>query len=403
MKFEAARAPLAQVTTALSHALVPSTNPSDISRYIHMCLDQKGLSFSVSRPDLFVKAVIDRDAPEPKAIKKVTREGQAVLEGNTLVPFLNRLRDVDIEADMKKSASAPKPDEDSGPSEIGRLSWGYKGGKSKKFSSFPCVDVSVTGPELFSTPIKATIYGKDFASMVKLVGVATGDASENDKYTCALVKTSKNKVEMVTANGAQLAWAKYDGDILAPMSCVVPYFLLQTAARIFSPDSKIGIAVTDENPSRLVLVQDIIWAEKPIGKLVARLNTTGEEFFNFEDKVAKLDFVAGCTFKTQQAKDAIDLVDVLKRAKTSIVFNTDDKMIELVKIDENGEILTDFPIDKTKGEKMQIAVSTGHLKSAIDCMPNAEFELLFSGPHSMAKLKMNENVSMYFVPFSSEA
>jgi DNA polymerase III sliding clamp (beta) subunit (PCNA family) len=399
MKFEAKRSPLAQVVSTLSHAMVPSKNPSDTGGYIRVELDKAGINLSVSRHDLFVKVAIDKDAVE-KSIITPKREGMAVLEGSVMSAFLNRLKEPEVEAEFKKApASEKSEDEESGPVEVGRLAWSYRGSKGKRSSTFPCIELAISEPDLFSIPVKATIYGKDFASMVRLVGVATGDASENDKYTCALVRTGEQKVEMITANGQQLGWAKYDGEVSAPMECVVPYSLLQTASKMLNPNGKIKVTSTDESPARIVLTQDVTWADNVIGRIAIRLNTTGEDFFKFEDKLGRLDFKTGCSFKTQQAKDAIDLIDILDRARTTLVFNPEEKLIEFMKVDTHGEVSSELPIDKAKGGKMQIDVSSKHLKVAIDNTPDEEMEVSFSGPRSMAMIRVSSNMSMYFMPY----
>ena len=399
MKFKAKRVPLAHVINMLSHAVVAKQkNPSDTAGYVRVGLEKAGINLSVSRHDLFVKAIIDVEAVQ-KSILTSEEEGMAVLEGGVLAAFLSRLKEAELEVEFKKAPAAEKSeDEEAGPTEVGRLSWTYRGSKGKKSSSFPCIEMPITEPDLFSLPVKVTMLGNDFASMVRLVGVATGDASENDKYTCALVRVG-DRVEMVTANGQQLGWAKCDGEISSPMYCVVPYHLLQTAAKMFSSDGKIKMTTTDETPARIVLMQDIVWSGEVIGKMIARLSTTGEDFFKFDDKLKNLDFNAGCSINTQQARDAIDLMDILDRARTTLVFDPEAKLIEFMKTDAHGEVSSEFPVDKVKGKRVQLDISSKHFKGAVDNATDSELELRFSGSRSMAMIKMSPNMTMYFMPF----
>jgi DNA polymerase III sliding clamp (beta) subunit (PCNA family) len=415
MKIKTQRALLAQIVKTVSPALVKGDTPAEAGQYVILKVDEKELSVIVACDALTAKATIGSSMLEGEMLE-ITSGGKYAVNGSMLLHDLSTSAVNDsIVIDFKEqkaTAKAKKQEEDElgedadkaavEPESVGTLFIKYPGPKGETDTTrLQCIDLPVDPKIEVDTSSRLTIKGSDFIQYVRQVGIAIGKANMNEDYSNVLIKTTGNMVEMVGTNGIQLSLAVFESvDSSKDLRMVLPYEKVAAIAKMIQPDRSVTIYLTEGQTRDAVFLQDVTYGEKVVGRAMFKIREKTDRFVQYEALIKSLSFISSCKVKRQQLKAACERLEGVTLAKTAMSFDPTKELIAFSKDEGSGGITTHVSIESAQGQKLDMNVSSRHLRVAADATTEEDIELKLSGAKSLGLMVLSPTFSMYFMPFN---
>lgn len=402
---------------------------SDPAQYVIVKAAKDAVSFSVVRLDAPARVVLQA---LPGGLVKVEKEGSVAVDGNLFMKFL-RLSKIDslmdlefeplaagesaelLESDGKKNgdddgdggaddgdstASTPGSDGVQVKLLLGRLRASFSTEKDEEFG-LQVVDLAAE-VDLDGSGDSATIKGCDFVDVVKRAGATVGDSKLDERFTVACVRAVKDNLELATLSDGLIGKGRIPSDTSKDFQAIVKYELLALSAKAIAPEEDVVLCCTNpvgDAPKCLYGKQDLEFGNARVGFLLFRLSNIKDKFPNFEKKVDNLSFSHSCKIVRQQLKDITDVMVLFNHAKTNAVFDPADPAIVFSKRESGKNAKKRLPISAPSGGRIELGISSRHMKKFVDVCEESEVEMCLSGEHSLGRLSVGPRFSMYFMPF----
>ena len=399
MKFCAQRNLLSMLAKRVDGALGKSTNLMDPAQYLALEAGDERLTAMVARPEIIARATLDAGKLPGKEFLEISSPGSCVLDGETAVPTMSMGDPQERVTAEFKPGKKPKAKEGEEPTldETGMLlmtSPGVEGIEERH--GLTCVDLPRKIKIDLDPSSKMTLRASDLLRYVKLAGIATGEPDPS--YDGLLLRARDGKVEMVTATKNQIVVSTFEAEAPRKACFILSYDLVSMIAGMLDPEADVEVYSSPAGGKRQVVFrQGILFGGAPVGESLYAL-TPLDKFVKF-DAILSLDSPFSCKANKQHAQMTCAKLGILKVVKTEIVFDPARKVLVFTKHDVRGSQKIPMPMSDVKGDKLELAISSRHLKAAVDLAEQDEIELRFSGRHSLAVVVIAPNVREYFAPF----
>lgn len=410
MKFKVQRDLLAEMVSCVSGIVIKGKDPGETGQYIRLNAETDGLSAAVVRNDLAAKVSVSSSAMGG-GLMSIENPGAHTFGGEWLIKGIESKKGdflmVSFKENPEVAKSVSKDEDGKGiPKVLGSAVFSLPEirGRAGKFT-LPSIDM-VSDPKLTSaSDTVAVVAGADFISLIKQVSMAVGQSNMDQQHSIVLVRVNGEVAELATFNGQQLAWAKFKTiESKKPFSCTVPYDLLLSVAKMCSPEGNIELALTGGNMPKLTVSQPFNYGGENIGNIVARINTSSQEFPSFEKNLESISFKYECKIRAEEIRRKV-LNSPVQTIRMRLSFLPKDKLIDFIKTDKNAGVSDEdsLDIEESKGGDLTLEVSARHFTVAVETgQPGEYLDLKFSGKGSKAMFQISPQLKMYFQPFSGD-
>lgn len=400
----------------LIKAIEPAIKPtSRTGKYETIKVESDSVSVSVIREDLIARATVESKKVADPQLLNLIGPGFVVVNGGANSQFVLKSHSqaaISAKFEAKKATKVAAKTDDSDTDEvleeIGVFSYRLVGATNKKWKlGLQCVNLPECDVAVDLGDKKAEISGPDLQKYAKFVGAYGGKGTMSTNWSNALLSMKGDTVEFVTTNGQQIGVARFrptqsGSNFEAIISCDA----FAEAVKMMSDESPVSIYVKSGSPAFVSFVQRLTFGNGDVGSLVVRVPTSADKFHNFRGPIEKLLFKSIIKAKTQQLRNICDMLDCIgSRVKTKAVLDIAKMQVAFFKQGEEGFIEAEeeglaLPlIDGSKGDNVELDLSSRHLRLMADQTEKEDLMVEFSGKTTMGRATLDDNRMVYFIPF----
>jgi len=393
--FEIQRKLFSDIVGLACGCLEKTINPNDPSQYLIIKTKDKVLELIFSN----IQAIIVVRLDEASDSLKVFSDGVHVVKGDILNSMLHRIDVMD-----KVTVSVDKDGLDiTFPNLLA----------DKEEWQIPCLDPASldlsTNPKIeMGEEHQFRIEAKKWTTWLNRVGMAVGKDAGNPIYRNILIRVKGDQVDFVTSSIGHLAWAKEKCDsATGDFFFVTPHEQLVSLSKLLDHERPVVVIHNQSDPGTVVMVQEVQYGEKPVGKVFFRTSCASEPFVKFEATIKTLrdQLKNQCKVKVQHFVNICHRLALLEPPETKVIWDKEKEALVFSK-QEAGRGATKgiaLPASEMEGkERFEIVLSSRHLKmiaDKADADKGAEILWMFGEPTQFTCIHLSPQLETYFSPF----
>lgn len=409
MKLKAQRSLLHRMVGLLSPAIKAANDPMETGQYIKI-KSGDNVCLSIGRSDMIAKVQVGQCEG-----MVVNEPGFNIVDGNKLCTALGTAVNCVLDVSLVTPA-APKGRKKAGAtaSPVAAspdLSFETGGFLSFKENAIEGFELACSNRDHDATISRGgdnvvKMRGADFVKYVKNMRLAIGLTGGSEADSTMLIRVKdEGLLEMATTNSqGQFAWAKIGVEASCKFEAFVTYDLIEAIAKMVDVTQDLTMEVSD----KIVVTQQFMHGGAQVGDAMFQVPTVNSDFPDFEATLNSLHYTRSFKMSKQQGLAAFMTMGLFKTSQTRMTFDPSKPNVVLTKIDrERGGTTTRMlPLMEIKGstlgDPIELDVASDHFHKALSMAESAEPEMRLSGEHSIGHLKMDDKMSMFFMPFAAQ-